>query len=140
MLVHVCKIFHSKPSFQILFPKCLLIVAKELWTLAVLSSFRMVLLKKTPLKWQKSFSSSYSLTISSKQKKKKKKKINENTEHHSIFTSFNNQLFWKHQSSIFLLFGSWSLVLYLYVWVKLQFFQWFQPDNLRARSTFARKR
>ena len=55
---------------------------------------------------------------------------NEHTEHHDIFIKFRIQLSSNQENHIFLLFGSWSLVLYLHVWVKLKFFRLLLPDNL----------
>ena len=46
----------------------------------------------------------------------------ENTEYHGASTLFKSQLYSKLGSLIFLLFGSWNLELYLYVWVNQQFF------------------
>ena len=51
---------------------------------------------------------------------KQKKNKNENMEQHGTFTPFKSHLYSKSGSSVFLLFGSWSLVLYLYVF---RFFQ-----------------
>ena len=57
-------------------------------------------------------------TVASKQKNK-----NKNTEYHSNFILFKNQVYSKLWSPIFLLFGSWCLVLYLHVWLKSKFFR-----------------
>ena len=53
----------------------------------------------------------------------KQKNENENTEYHGTFTPFKSQFYSKPRSSIFLLFGSWNLLLYLHVWVKSKFFR-----------------
>ena len=74
-----------------------------------------------------------SLTVSSKQKTQMK-----NINYHGIFIPFKIQLYSKQRTSIFLLFGSWSLVLYIHVWVKVKSFQQLQPDNLSELSMFAR--
>ena len=55
----------------------------------------------------------FSYTIVSKQKKK-----NENTEYYGTFISFKSLLYSKQGSPVFLLFGSWSVILYLHVSVK----------------------
>ena len=52
----------------------------------------------------------------------KHKNNNENTEYHGMFISFKSHLYSKQGSLIFLLFGSWSLALYLLVGVKSKFF------------------
>ena len=57
------------------------------------------------------------LTVGSKQKNK-----NENTEYHRIFIHFKGQVYSRQGIPIFLLLESWSLVLYLRVWVKSKFF------------------
>ena len=44
-----------------------------------------------------------------------KQKKNENKEYHGMFISFKSHLYSKQGSPIYLLFGSWSLVLYLLV-------------------------
>ena len=48
----------------------------------------------------------------------KHKDKNENIEYHGMFISFKTHLYSKQGSPIFLLFGSWSLALYLLVWAK----------------------
>ena len=53
----------------------------------------------------------------------KQKNKDEHTEYHGIFIPFKSLVYWKHGSPTFILFGSWSLVLYLRVWVG-QFFFW----------------
>ena len=46
------------------------------------------------------------------------KNKNKNTEYYGTFISFKSHLFSKQGSPILLLFRSWSVVLYLHVWVK----------------------
>ena len=58
-------------------------------------------------------------TVGSKQKNK-----NENTEYHGTFTPFKAKLYLKPGKSIFLLFWSWSLVLYLHVLLKSKAMFW----------------
>ena len=56
--------------------------------------------------------------VGSKQKNK-----NEHTEYHDdIFILFKSQVYSKHGSPTFLLFGSWSLVSYIHVSVNAKFF------------------
>ena len=57
-------------------------------------------------------------TVASKQKNK-----NKNTEYHSNFILFKNQVYSKLWSPIFLLLGSLCLVLYLHVWLKSKIFR-----------------
>ena len=57
------------------------------------------------------------LTIGSKRKNR-----NKNIQYHSIFISFESQVY-SRQESLFFLFGSWSLVLYLHAWQSQSFFQ-----------------
>ena len=64
------------------------------------------------------FNQMYFLTVGSKQKNK-----NENTEYYSMFIPFKSQAYSRQGNPIFLLFGSWSLILYLHVWLKSIFFQ-----------------
>ena len=56
-------------------------------------------------------------TVASKQKNK-----NENKEHHGTFYQSRVSSTQNQGETIFPLFGSWSLALYLYFWVKLRFF------------------
>ena len=59
-------------------------------------------------------------TVASETKKNKNK--NENMEHLGTFIPCKSWLHSKPGSPIFQLFGSYSLVVYLYVWVKSKFF------------------
>ena len=52
----------------------------------------------------------------------KQKNKNENMERHSIFRPFKIQFYSRQGGPIFLLFGLWSLVLYLHVRVKSKSF------------------
>ena len=56
--------------------------------------------------------------VASKQKYKK-----ENTEYHGTLLPSKNQLYSKPGNPFFLLFGWWSLVLYLHVWVSSKFYR-----------------
>ena len=51
----------------------------------------------------------------------KHKNKNKNTEYHGMFVSFKSHLYSKQGSPIFLVFGSWSLALYLLVWVEVTY-------------------
>ena len=83
----------------------------------------MALLKKLPKQWWKLLSSKCAflpLVLSKKSK----------TKYHGIFIPFKREAYSKHGSIIFLLFGSWSLILYLCVWVKTKFFS----DNFKLTN------
>ena len=62
----------------------------------------------------------FSYNVVSKQNNK-----NENKEYYGTFISFKSHLYSKQESPIFLLFGSRSIVLHLYVWVKSKLFLYF---------------
>ena len=62
----------------------------------------------------------------------RKKNKNQNTEYYSTFTSFKSHLCSKQGTSIFLLFGSWSAVLHLHVWVKSRLNDWAFVSDLSA--------
>ena len=68
--------------------------------------------EKKPWQRRKLFWSNWPYNVASKHKNK-----NENTKYHGICISFKSHLYSKQESPIFLLFGSWSLTLYLLVWV-----------------------
>ena len=86
-------------------------------------NFRMALLKKLPKQWWKLFSSKCTFLPLVWSKKSK-------TKYHGIFIPFKREAYSKHGSIIFLLFGSWSLILYLCVWVKTKFFS----DNFKLTN------
>ena len=111
VLIHVCKIFNWIGIFQMSFSMFLVII-------------------ETPSNFQNGTFEIITITI-----KKiiliqvfflplllNKKNKNEKAEYHATFILFKNQLYSKPGSLIFLLFGSGSFVLYLYVWVKSKFF------------------
>ena len=107
----VHKIFRCKVSFKCRCQsRCFVIVDKELWTSLWSSNFGMLLLKKNITVTDVVLTQL--LSYVSKHKNK-----NENTEYHGMFISFKSHLYSKQGSPIFLLFGPWSLVLYLLAWV-----------------------
>ena len=84
------------------------------WNIAVIKYFRMTLsiTKMVITATEVVLIKLFSYTIVSKQKK------NENTEYYGTFISFKSLLYSKQGSPVFLLFGSWSVILYLHVSVK----------------------
>ena len=107
----VHKIFSCKVSFKCrsnVFQKMFVIVYRELSTFlwSTITATEVVLTQLL------------SYNVVSKHKNK-----NENTKYSSMFISFKSHLYSKQGSSIFLLFGSWSLALYLLNWVKSKYFQ-----------------
>ena len=68
----------------------------------------------------------------------KKKNENENTYYYDTFISFKSHLYWKQASPIFLLFGSWNVVLHFQFWVSSKISRYLQPASLSRRSMFAR--
>ena len=112
----VRKTFNCRVSFKILLSMCLIIVEKELWTSLWSSNFQNSIFGKTSTTVWKSFLSKcplFSLVLN--------KKIKINTRN----TIQKSRLLQKHCRPIFLSFGSWNLVLYLRVWVKIKFFFWY---------------
>ena len=97
--IHVREIFNCNVSFWIPLSKCLVILAKKLWTWLdhVVSEWYF---RK---KYHNSDGSSFHLVAFLPLVLNK----NGNTEYHGIFISFKNQLYSKQRSSILLLFGSW---------------------------------
>ena len=86
------------------------------WNIAVIMYFRITLsiTKMVITATEVVLIKLFSYTIVSKQKKKKK----ENTGYYGTFISFKSLLYSKQGSPVFLLFGSWSVILYLHVSVK----------------------
>ena len=94
--------------------KVSVIVDRKLWTSLWSSTFGMILSgKKNITATEVVLTQLLSYNVVSKYKNK-----NENTEYHGMFISFKSHLYSKQGSLIFLLFRSWSLALYLLVWVR----------------------
>ena len=114
----VHKIFRCKVSFKCRCQsRCFVIVDKELWTSLWSSTFGMLLLKKQTIT-----AAEVVLTQLLSYNISKHKNKNKNTEYHRMFISFKSHLYSNQGSPIFLLFESWSLALYLLVWVKSKFY------------------
>ena len=114
--IHVCKIFKCKVSFNIAPGHCW-----ELWKQLISSNFQngtfeIMTITETKFVLIQVFFLPFLLNNNKKIYK------NEKTEYHGTFRPFKNQLHLKPGSPIFLLFRSWSLVLYLYLWVNSKFF------------------
>ena len=101
ILMHVRKIFDCRISFKILLLICLAILENHTFKNIFITNAEDALI-------QVSFPN-----VGSKQKNK-----NKHTEYHGIFIPFKSQIYSKHGSPTFLLFGSWSLMLYIHVSVK----------------------
>ena len=109
----VHKIFRCKVSLKCRCQsRCFVILDKNLWTLLWSSTFGMLLLKKNITATEVVLTQLLSYNVS------KHKNKNENTEYHGMFISFKSHLYSKQGSPIFLLFESWSLALYLFVWAE----------------------
>ena len=101
-------------------PMCLVIVEQELLIRLISSNFQnSVFYVITITVTEIDLIQVLFFTVGCKQKNK-----NENTEYHDTFTPFKAELDLKQGKSIFLLFRSWRLVLYLHVLVKSKVMFW----------------
>ena len=136
IMIHARKIFNYRVSFKMLLSMYLTIVEKELWILLRSSNFQNGTVKKITTTVAKVALIQVSfLKVGSKQKTK-----NKHTEYHGIFIPFKCQVYAKHGSTTFILFGSWGLVLYLHVSVKAKFYLVTITYKLSWHSTLAWKR
>ena len=121
MLIHVPKIFNCKVSFKCHFN--VLVIAENFEQLMSSNfqncNFKIITITVTEI----GFIQVFFFYRCSKQKIKIWNTIK--TEYLGTLIPVKSQLYSEPGSSIFLLFGSWSLVLYLLVWVKSKFFRLF---------------
>ena len=116
ILIHVHKIFNYTVFFRVLLLMYLVIVEKKLYHSCDQETFGIALSKKLPKLWRKSLPSKYPfLTLLLNKKTKMNTQNTMAFPYHSKDRSSQN-------SPSFLLFGPWSLVLYLHVLVKANFF------------------
>ena len=114
--IHVLKIFNCRVSFKMLLSMHLEIVKKELWIQLWPSNFQDGIFEKITITLVEVVLIQVSFpNVSSKQK------IKMNTRYTMIFL-YKSQVYSKHGSIVFLLFGSWNLVLYLQVLTKAKLF------------------
>ena len=117
ILIYVLKIFNCRISFKLLFSMCLGILENELLTQLWSSNFPNSTFEKITITVaEDALILVFFPNVGFKQNNNKK-----HTEYHGIFTPFKSQIYSKHGSSTFLLFGSCSLVWYIHVSIKATF-------------------
>ena len=118
LIIHV-NFFNFRKSLKKLLSRSLVVAEKELLTQPWRSKFQKGFFEKITISLKEVVLIEVHLLRDDSKPKKKK---NKHKEYHNIFKPFKSQVYSKHESLIFLLFGSWSLVLYLHIWVQAKFF------------------